>query len=94
MFNATANRALRPTRVTEVIYLSCVWLAALCCSATATDEPVDFSKQIGPIFEQNCARCHSPGNSKGEISLATFDDLKSNEYVIAGDLWTDPLGRL
>ena len=74
----------RPTRVVEVISLNCVWLMALCCSATA-DEPVDFGKQIAPIIEQHCVRCHSPGNSKGDVSLATLDDLKSNEYVVAGD---------
>ncbi len=75
----------RPTRVAEVISLSCVWLITLCCSATAADEPVDFGKQIAPILEQHCVRCHSPGNSKGDVSLATLDDLKSNEYVVAGD---------
>ena len=68
----------------EFIRLSCVWLMSLCCSATA-EEPVDFGKQIAPIIEQHCVRCHSPGNSKGDVSLATLDDLKSNEYVVAGD---------
>ena len=76
--------AIRRARVTEFICLNCAWLMSLCCSATA-DEPVDFSKHIAPIFAQHCVRCHSPGNSKGDVSLATFDDLKSNEYVIAGD---------
>ena len=85
MSNATANRAPRPTRLAEVISLSCVWLMALCCSTSAADEPVDFGKQIAPIIEQHCVRCHSPGNSKGDVSLATLDDLKSNEYVVAGD---------
>lgn len=85
MSNATANRAPRPTGVAEVISLNCVWLMALCCSAAAAAEPVDFGKQIAPIIEQHCVRCHSPGNSKGDVSLATLDDLKSNEYVVAGD---------
>ena len=84
MSNAMATRHSHRARVTEFMSLNCVWLMSVCCSATA-DEPVDFSKQIAPIFEQHCVRCHSPGNSKGDVSLATFDDLKSNEYVIAGD---------
>ncbi|MCB9922152.1 MAG: DUF1553 domain-containing protein [Planctomycetaceae bacterium] len=62
-----------------------LWLIAVGFSVAAADEPVDFSKQIAPIFEQHCVRCHSQGNSKGDVSLATIDDLKSNEYVIAGD---------
>ncbi len=85
MSNATANRAPRPTGVAEVISLNCVWLMAVCCSTTAADEQVDFGRQIAPIIEQHCVRCHSPGNSKGDVSLATLDDLKSNEYVVAGD---------
>lgn len=52
---------------------------------TAAAELVDFEKQIAPIFEQHCVRCHSPGNNKGDISLATFDDLKSNDFVTAED---------
>ena len=85
MSQATANRAPRPMGSAEVIAWSCVWLMALCCSTTAAAEPVDFGKQIAPIIEQHCVRCHSPGNSKGDVSLATLDDLKSNEYVVAGD---------
>lgn len=71
MSNATANRAPRPTGVAEVISLSCVWLLALCCSATAADEQVDFGKQIEPIIEQHCMRCHWPGNSNGRETAVT-----------------------
>jgi mono/diheme cytochrome c family protein len=60
-------------------------LSALCSIAVAADEPVDFREQIAPIFEKYCVRCHSPGNEKGDVSLATFEDLKSKEYVLAGD---------
>ncbi len=61
-----------------------VWLLALCGIATA-EESVDFKQQIAPIFQQHCVRCHTPGNEMGHVSLATLEDLKSNEYVIAGD---------
>ena len=63
-------------------------LLALECpliSAQAEDEPVDFREQIAPIFAEHCVRCHSPENSKGDVSLATFEDLKSNDFVTAGD---------
>lgn len=62
----------------------CVWLLAVCGSAAA-DEPVDFRNQIAPIFQQHCVRCHASGNQKGEISLATLEDLKAHEYIVAGD---------
>ncbi len=51
----------------------------------AAEQPIDFQQQIVPIFEQHCIRCHLPGIEKGDLSLATFDDLKANEYVVAGD---------
>ena len=60
-------------------------LLSIYAPGRADEAPVDFEKHIAPIFEQHCVRCHSPGNNKGDVSLATFDDLKSNEYVIAGD---------
>ncbi|TWU57133.1 DUF1553 domain-containing protein [Rubripirellula reticaptiva] len=67
------------------ISLSCLWLIALGCSAKAADKSIDFGKQIAPIIAQHCVRCHSPDSSKGDVSLATLDDLKSNDYVVASD---------
>ena len=77
--------ASRPPRVLILFAFCSVWFMTACCSTAAADELVDFSKQIAPIFEQHCVRCHSPGNNKGDVSLATFDDLKLNDFVTAGD---------
>ena len=41
------------------------------------DAPVDFRRDVAPIFEKHCIRCHQPGIAKGKLSLATFDDLKA-----------------
>jgi len=60
-------------------------LFALLCNTGAADQPLDFAKDVAPIFQQHCVRCHTPGNAKGDISLATFAHLKENEYVVAGD---------
>ncbi|MEX0613316.1 MAG: PSD1 and planctomycete cytochrome C domain-containing protein, partial [Pirellulales bacterium] len=48
-------------------------------------KPVDFARDIAPIFQRHCIRCHQPANKKSELSLATFDDLAANGYVIPGD---------
>jgi cytochrome c553 len=65
----------------------CIFLGLLCVQSVlpADEARMDFRTQIAPIFEHHCVRCHSPSNNKGDISLATIDDLKSNEHVIAGD---------
>lgn len=75
------------TTVPGVLFLSVVVLltAGQGHAAAADDTPLDFATHVAPIFEQHCVRCHSPENSKGDISLATFDDLQANEHVIAGD---------
>ena len=59
-------------------------LALLAVQARAAP-PVDFQKHIAPILEQHCVRCHSPGNRKGDVSLATIDDLRENEHIVPGD---------
>ena len=60
-------------------------LLSICAVGCADAAPVDFEKQIAPVFAQHCVRCHSSASDKGDLSLATFDDMKSNDYVIAGD---------
>ncbi len=64
------------------IFVSIGCIRSVTC---ADDAPVDFETQIAPIFEQHCLRCHSPASSKGDVSLATFADLKANDFVVAGD---------
>ena len=49
----------------------------------ATDEII-FSESIAPILEQNCIRCHYPGLEKGDVSLATREDLDELEYLVPG----------
>ncbi|MEZ6090794.1 MAG: PSD1 and planctomycete cytochrome C domain-containing protein [Pirellulaceae bacterium] len=66
--------------------MHCIAIILLICLAVGeSSEAVDFSKQIAPIFQQHCIRCHSPNSRKGEVSVATFDDLKASEFVIPGD---------
>lgn len=45
---------------------------------------VDFRRDVVPILEQHCIRCHQPANKKGELSLATRDNLDENEFLSAG----------
>ncbi len=61
------------------------FLFAMLCKTAAAEQPLDFAKDVAPIVQKHCVRCHSTGNAKGDVSLATFVDLKENEYVVAGD---------
>ncbi len=60
-------------------------LSCFCClSGSAAKPSVDFESQIAPMLAEHCVRCHSPGNRKGDVSLATVDDLRENDFVTAG----------
>jgi hypothetical protein len=61
-----------------------VVLTGLCPVLALGDTPVDFRREVAPIFEQHCLRCHRPENPKGKLSLATFHDLGAGEYVVPG----------
>ena len=43
---------------------------------------VDYATDIQPIFNNSCTSCH--GNSGG-LSLSSYDNLMSNNVVVAGD---------
>jgi len=44
----------------------------------------DFAKDVAPILERHCIRCHQAGNAKGKVSVATAMDLLEKEFVVPG----------
>ncbi|MEO1524898.1 MAG: DUF1553 domain-containing protein [Planctomycetota bacterium] len=55
------------------------------CSLGRGSEPIDFEEMIAPILSEHCVRCHSPNNSKGDVSLATLQDVLDQGFVEPGD---------
>ena len=51
--------------------------------STAAEAPaqIDFARDVAPIFEEHCLRCHNPENLKGDVSLATPKDLLEQDYL-------------
>ncbi len=37
--------------------------------------PVSFSKDILPILQQRCVKCHGDNDPKGELSLTSFEGI-------------------
>ncbi len=70
--------------MTRILRSIAVLIAISLPLAGTADDAVDFARDVAPIFESRCLRCHKPGNTKGDLSLATFDDLADNEFVVAG----------
>jgi hypothetical protein len=50
-----------------------------------TKQRVDFAREIAPIFEQHCIRCHQPAVKKGDLSFDTIADLSANGYIAPGE---------
>ncbi len=51
--------------------------------ASAEERPVDFARDVAPILEKHCIRCHQPTQRQGDLSLATAHDMLASEYVVA-----------
>ncbi len=52
--------------------------------AAQGDTKIDFAKQIQPIFEQNCVKCHGPEKQKGGLRLDNkADALKGGKDAVA-----------
>ncbi len=47
-------------------------------------EPIDFARDVAPLFQSHCIRCHNETERSGELSLATANDLAELEFVVAG----------
>lgn len=63
-------------------------LAATCALATRQSlaaPGVDFTRDVAPIIERHCIRCHQPGNAETQLSLATNSDLAERGYLAPGD---------
>jgi mono/diheme cytochrome c family protein len=68
-----------------------LFIAALaCCGVTvahADTAKVDFVKDIQPIFQESCVKCHGPDKHKGDLRLdskdAAFKGGKDGQVIVA-----------
>lgn len=60
-------------------------LVVFASRALAVDPmPVDFARDVAPLLERACLRCHQPPTAKGSLSLATSADLIEAGHVVPG----------
>jgi DNA-binding beta-propeller fold protein YncE/mono/diheme cytochrome c family protein len=59
--------------------------------------PPDFSRDVMPIFESNCLRCHNTAEEKGGLLLESYEDLMrggdDGVPVVAGNADDSPIIR-
>jgi mono/diheme cytochrome c family protein len=71
------------------ILLTSIVLASFGATSFAAEEKVDFTKQVLPIFQQNCAKCHGEKRASGGMRLNTAEGLKAKwdkarDLIVAG----------
>jgi WD40 repeat protein len=71
--------------------------AQAAASAAAPPAVPDFSRDVMPIFESNCLRCHNSAEQKGGLLLESYDDLMrggdDGVPVVAGNADESPMIR-
>ncbi|MBX3436431.1 MAG: DUF1553 domain-containing protein [Planctomycetaceae bacterium] len=70
--------------VRYTIRFAVVLSLVICAAWESRAAAVDFANDVGPLIARHCLRCHKPGNAQGDISLATIEDLRENEFLSAG----------
>ena len=70
---------------------SSLLLSLLACAAVTARADVDFEKDVKPILETNCVRCHNPKGTEFEkgdtdLNLSTLDGAtESKSTIVPGD---------
>src|SRR5262245_65738665 len=93
------HRASRLVRSSKLLlcFFCLAAASATFTSGSAADQAVDFARDIRPIFEAACYKCHGPKVARGQLRL---DDKKSalkggisGAAIIPGDAGKSPLLR-
>ena len=71
--------------IPTTIQCSLVTGLLLVAAIASGSQAVDFQRDIAPLLEQHCIRCHKPDSEDNDVSLATIDDLTSGGYVRPGE---------
>ncbi len=60
-------------------------LATVLALTAADAADVQFQRDVAPIFQSHCLRCHGPGKASGDFSIVSADDLVKKEFLVPGD---------
>ena len=67
-----------PGRTLQALAALMLCAAVITAGAPAAQQPApvpDYARDVVPILEANCVRCHSPAQQEGGLLLDTYDDL-------------------
>ncbi len=73
----------KSNRTLTCLVTACV--VALSVGNVLADQPIDFVREIAPIFQQHCLRCHGPGKTSGDFSIESAGQVLTADILVAGD---------
>ena len=80
-------------RILSILLVVCCWLV-LHVSLHGDTQP-DWQRDIDPILNDHCVKCHGPLKTKADLDLSTFHGLikggENGPVVLAGKAETSPL---
>ncbi|HKS38691.1 MAG TPA: c-type cytochrome domain-containing protein [Verrucomicrobiae bacterium] len=86
-----------PLRSHALTSFAIIVVAAACVSTLRGADKIDFQKQIQPILEKNCVKCHGPEKQKGKLRLdskeAAMKGGNDGPAFVAGDASKSELHR-
>jgi mono/diheme cytochrome c family protein len=85
-----APQAAAPTAASAAQAAPAATEAPAAASAPAAAGGVSYSKDVMPIFQQSCIKCHGGSEgTKGDLSLNTYDDMmkggQDGPVIVPGD---------
>ena len=63
----------------SVLVLTASWASS---TTNADDQKVEFQRDVAPILEANCLRCHGSESPEGDFSLGTVNAMRESGFVI------------
>jgi len=84
-------------RISLVGVAVAITTTVLVAGQVPTPEPPDFGRDVMPILETNCLRCHNSAKQEGGLLLESFDDLMkggdTGAPIVPSDADSSPLIR-
>ena len=68
-----------------ILTLGCALAIPTSIASAAGEGAIDFEKQIAPLLEDKCLKCHSGQKPKGKYSMVTKESAFADGLIVPGD---------
>ncbi|MFT5108288.1 MAG: sulfatase activating formylglycine-generating enzyme [Verrucomicrobiales bacterium] len=69
----------------QLVSITCALAFPTGFASAYDDDKIDFEKQIAPILETSCLKCHGSEKPKGKYSIVTKETAFADGMIVSGD---------